>query len=168
MGIDTSAGRVHSRAAGIPACACQERRVEMADQQARAMAPRTPFDQTPCNRLLGLQLVSAGPDRTEVLLPVHGGLLQEEGVVHGGLIAALADTAAVYLLLPALGDQRTATSIEFKLNFLGAARPEGGPLRAVGTLLRRGGTVAVCEAEVFQADRRIAKGSFTYLLRDQP
>jgi uncharacterized protein (TIGR00369 family) len=128
---------------------------------------RTTFDQTPCNRLLGLQLVRAEPERTEVLLPLRPELLQEEGVVHGGLIAALADTAAVYLLLPALDDQRAATSIEFKLNFLAAARLAGGPLRAVGTLLRRGGTVAVCEAEVFQADLRIAKGTFTYLLRER-
>lgn len=132
------------------------------------MDPFATFDRTPCNRFLGFRLLARSPERAEVALPLRAELLQEEGVVHGGLIAALADTAAVYLLWPDLGPARSMTSIEFKLNFLGAGRGDGGPLRAVATLLRQGSTVAVCESEVFQGDRRIAKGTFTYLLRDRP
>jgi uncharacterized protein (TIGR00369 family) len=125
------------------------------------------FAGTPSNRFLGLRLLSRSAGRTEVELPLRAELLQEEGVVHGGFLATLADTAAVWLLWPDLGTDRSMTSIEFKVNFLGAGRDGGGPLRAVATLLRKGRTVAVCESEVLQDGRLVAKGTFTYLLRDR-
>ena len=53
------------------------------------------FDRTPVNRFLGHQLVSRSADIVELRLPVREELLQEEGVVHGGVLTSLADTAAV-------------------------------------------------------------------------
>jgi uncharacterized protein (TIGR00369 family) len=126
------------------------------------------FAATPANRLLGLRLVSRTPQRVEIEMPMRADFAQEGGVVHGGLLALLADTTAVYLLWPELQPDRTMTSIEFKVNFLAAGRPDGSALRAVATVLRLGRSVAVCESEVFQADVRLCKGTFTYLLRDQP
>jgi len=131
------------------------------------MDPFATFAATPSNRWLGSRLCARSAERAELELPLRAEFAQEEGVIHGGLIAMLADTAAVYLLWPDLGGRRM-TSIEFKVNFLSAARPDGGPLRAVATVLRQGRTIAVCESEVWQHDRRIAKGTFTYLLSDRP
>ncbi len=131
------------------------------------MDPAQRFAATPSNQLLGMRLVSRSAERVELELPTRPELAQEEGVVHGGFVTTLADSAAVYLLWPELGQGRTMTSIEFKMNFLGAGDPNGAPLRAVATPLRVGRTVAVCESEVFQGDRRIAKGTFTYLVRDK-
>ena len=47
--------------------------------------------------------------------------------------------------------------------------PKTGPvaLRAIAEPLRIGRTVAVCECSVLQGDRLIAKGTFTFLLREQ-
>ncbi len=104
----------------------------------------------------------------EVELPVRAEFLQEEGVVHGGILTALADTAAVYLLWPELHPQRSMTGIEFKMNFLGAATAAGGPLLATATPLRIGGTIGVCESVVRQGDRLVAKGTFTFLVRERP
>lgn len=125
------------------------------------------FSHIPSNRFLGMRLLRRSTAVAEVELPLRPEFVQEEGVVQGGFVAALADIAAVYVLWPDLPPQRAMTSIEFKLNFLGPARPDAGPLRAVGTLLRQGRTIAVCESEVFQAGDRIAKGTFTYLLRER-
>jgi uncharacterized protein (TIGR00369 family) len=125
------------------------------------------FAATPVNRLLGSRLVGRDADRAELELPLRPDFAQEEGVVHGGLIALLADSAAVWLLWPDLDARRAMTSIEFKLNFLAAARPDGPPLHAVAVPLRIGRTVAVCESEVRQGEVLVAKGSFTYLLRDR-
>ncbi|MGE3171364.1 MAG: PaaI family thioesterase [Planctomycetota bacterium] len=125
------------------------------------------FERTQTNRLLGMRLLSRSPDRVEVELPVRPELLQEEGVVHGGLLSTLCDTAAVYLAWPELQPDRTMTSIEFKMNFLAAGLPDRGPVRAVATVLRRGSSVLVCESEAFQQDQRLCKGTFTYLVRDR-
>lgn len=88
---------------------------------------------------------------------------QEQGVLHGGIISALADTAAVYAFYPDLEPNRTMTSIEFKVNFLNAAQPGKGTLTAQSKVLKRGKRTGVCEVEVAQGDKLIAKGIFTYL-----
>ena len=131
------------------------------------MDPAAAFARVPSNAFLGSRLLQRSPERTEIELPVRPEFVQEEGVVHGGVLAMLADTAAVYLLWPDLPQGMTMTSIEFKVSFLGPGRPDGGPLRAVATVLRRGRSVAFCESEVLQDGRRLAKGSFTYLLRQR-
>lgn len=88
---------------------------------------------------------------------------QEQGVVHGGLIATLADTACVWALMSGLVEGCGMTSIEFKLNFLAPADPLGIPLRARATIVRRGARIAVCRADVTQGRSAIATGLFTYM-----
>ena len=127
--------------------------------------PRERCAGTPCNQLLGLRLVDHAPGRAEVVLTARPELRQEEGVIHGGLLATLLDTAAVYAVHPGLGPDRSMTSISFTVNFLAAAAVAGPDVHARATILRQGRNVAVCEAEARQGDTLVAKGSFTYLLR---
>ena len=129
------------------------------------MDPAQRCASTPCNQLLGLRLVDRAPGRAEVALRARDELRQEEGVVHGGVLATLLDTAAVYAVHPDLGPERTMTSISFTVNFLAAAAPTGADVHATATVLRQGRNVAVCEAEARQGGTLVAKGSFTYLLR---
>jgi uncharacterized protein (TIGR00369 family) len=128
------------------------------------VAERT-FESTPCNRWFGFVLRHRTADRVEIELPVRADFLQEEGVVQGGVLAALADTAAVWLLWPDLPSHRTMTGVECKMNFLGAAKAPGASLVAVATVLRHGRTIAVCESVIHQGDRLVAKGTFTFLQR---
>jgi len=125
------------------------------------------FEHTPCNRWLGFRLVQQSAARVEIAQSVRPEMLQETGVVQGGLLTALADTAAVYLLWADLGDSRTMTGTTANMQFLSAARLGAGDLRAVAVPLRVGRTVAVCESSVHQGDRLVAKGTFTFLLRDK-
>ncbi len=126
------------------------------------------FAATPCNRLFGFRLLLRSAERVEIELPVRAEFLQEEGVVQGGILTALADTAAVYLLWPDLPARRTMTGIDCSMRFLGAASATGGPLVATAVPLRLGGTIGVCESTIHQDDRLVAKGTFSFLLRDRP
>ena len=128
---------------------------------------QTPFDEVPINRHLALRLVSRSDSEATVELDVRPELLQEYGVVHGGILAVLADTAAVYVLHPALTGTQAMTSIEFKVNFLAAARPNGEPLRAHASLVRKGRRVSLCEVRVLQGDTEVLRGLFTYLISDR-
>ena len=92
---------------------------------------------------------------------------QEAGVVQGGLLTALADTAAVYLLWPDLGEARTMTGTNASVQFLAAARADAGALTATATPVRVGRRLAVCESVVRQADRLVCKGTFTFLITEQ-
>lgn len=125
------------------------------------------FARTPCNAMLGFVLVQRSPARVELAWPLRPELLQEEGVVQGGLLTAFADTAAVWLLWPDLPPGRAMTGVGAAMHFLAPATLAGGPLRAVATPVRTGRTIAVCDSEVLQGGRLVAKGTFTFLLRDR-
>ena len=128
---------------------------------------RGDFDSTPCNRWLGFQLTQRSAERVEVTQAVREEMLQETGVVQGGLLTALADTAAVYLIWDSLDSDHTITGTTISMQFLAAALPDRGELRAIAEPLRVGRTVAVCESSVHQGDRLVAKGTFTFLLRQK-
>ena len=53
------------------------------------------------------------------------------------------------------------------MQFLAAARLDGGALRATATPLRIGRTVAVCESTLHQDGRLVAKGTFSFLVRER-
>jgi uncharacterized protein (TIGR00369 family) len=124
------------------------------------------FDQTPVNRWLGFRLVACDPKRVVIEQTVRPEMLQENGVVQGGLLTALADTAAVYLLWPELGERRDMTGTSASVQFLAAARAAAGPLKATATPVRVGRRIAVCESSVSQGERLICKGVFTFLLSE--
>lgn len=125
------------------------------------------FAKTPCNDMLGFRLVERSAGRVTIEQAVTKEMLQETGVVQGGLLTALADTAAVYLLWPDLGERRTMTGTTVSMQFLSGARLDLGDLQAVAVPLRVGRTIAVCESTIHQGDRLVAKGTFTFLLRDE-
>lgn len=122
------------------------------------------FDSVPVNRELGFRLLECSELACRVSMPARAGHAQGEGLIQGGVITALADTAAVYLLLSALAPAHTCTSIEFKLNFLNPARPMAGDLVATATAKKRGRSVAVCAVDVEQAGKLLATGLFTYMI----
>ena len=122
------------------------------------------FEKVPFNRFLGIQLGPCDQESAELRLPPREEFRQEVGIVHGGVVSGLADSACVYALRQTVEDGvETFTSIEFKLNFLSAAIPEGEPLTARSKQVKRGRKVGVAEVEVSQDTRLLAKGLFTYL-----
>jgi uncharacterized protein (TIGR00369 family) len=133
----------------------------------------TGFPEVPSNRWLGLQLRTQDERGATVVLPPRRELAQEYGVVHGGFLSALADTAAVYALLPRLRDGEGMTSIEFKVNFLAPADPAGGELVARATVVKAGRTIRVAQVDVHQvagagaadaAPKHVLTGLFTYVV----
>ena len=127
----------------------------------------------PCNRLLGLTMKERDERGATVVMRPRPEFAQEYGVVHGGLLAAVADTAAVYALLPRLAEGEAMTSVEFKVNFLASADPAGGDLEARATIVKAGRTIRVAQVDVRQAPaaggpaaapRHVLTGLFTYIV----
>jgi 1,4-dihydroxy-2-naphthoyl-CoA hydrolase len=105
---------------------------------------------------LGVTAVSL--DAAEVVLALEWApeLCTLGGVLHGGTLMALADSAgaaAAFLNLPA-GATATST-IESKTNFLGGVT--SGTLVATARPLHVGGTTIVIETELTSDDRLVAK-----------
>ena len=126
---------------------------------------REVFESTPINRFLGYRLESRTRDEAVLAMPVRTEYVQEAGAIQGGIISALADTAAAYVLLPeAVTDGRRGSGVEFKMNFLLPAFDGAGDLVARARRIKVGRRVAVCAVDVQQGDRHVAHGTFTYLL----
>jgi len=123
------------------------------------------FPDVPVNRHLGFGLRASGADGATVAMTPRAEHGQEYGVVHGGLLSALADTAAVYTILPGLADGERMTSIEFKVNFLAAAWPDKGEIVATAVILKSGRTLTVVQSDVRQGDAHVLTGIFTYMVR---
>lgn len=123
-----------------------------------------PVATMPAAGFFGFAFRARDESSASVALPLRPELFQGQQRVHGGVIASLADTCAVWLLLPRVLPERTITSIEFKLNFVRPAVAERGELLALARPVRVGRTVALADVDVTQAGELVAKGLFTYLV----
>lgn len=115
----------------------------------------------------GFRERSRSADAVELELEHAERWVQPEGVLHGGTLSALMDTAAVALLYADLPRELGLTSIEFKLNFIGPARAEGGPVVARSERVRAGRRVQLAQVSVHQDERELARGLFTYLVLER-
>ena len=95
---------------------------------------------------LGARLISAEIGCVTIELPFSKSLCQQQGFLHAGVVATLADNVCGYAALteaPAGADVVTA---EFKINFL---RPAiGEKLVASGQVENAGKRLSVCRGEV--------------------
>jgi uncharacterized protein (TIGR00369 family) len=121
-------------------------------------------DLMPLAATLGIKADEYGAEKVVLSLAWSPSLCTANGVLHGGVIMALADSAGAacaVLNLPE-GASGTAT-IESKTNFLGAVT--SGDVFATSTLLHRGATTIVVETAVRDAAQKlVAKVTQTQLV----
>lgn len=108
----------------------------------------------PLSATLGIRLAEATSDAVRLELDWRAELCTAGGVLHGGALMSLADTAGAvcaFLNLPA--DAEGTTTIESKTNLLAAVR--GGTVTATATALHVGSSLIVVENELRRDDERL-------------
>jgi len=95
--------------------------------------------------MIGAQLDRFEPGSAQLSVPLSPSLLQQDGFVHGGVLAYLADNCLTYAGGSVLGKVLTS---EFKINYLRPAR-DADRLVAVATVVGSGKTQAVCRCDIF-------------------
>jgi uncharacterized protein (TIGR00369 family) len=111
-------------------------------ERIRAMFAAQPFMQS-----IGAGIVELAPGSAVIELPHRPDLTQQHGYFHGGVTSAIADNAggcAAYTLFPPRSEILT---VEFKVNLLAPAA--GEKLVGVGTVLKSGRTLTVCDLKVY-------------------
>ena len=96
---------------------------------------------------LGAEIVFIAPGEVYLAFPFAEQFCQQNGYMHAGAVASVADSAngyAAYTLAPPDTD---VLAVEFKINLLAPA--QGAGFRACGRVLRPGRTLTVCQADVF-------------------
>jgi uncharacterized protein (TIGR00369 family) len=137
----------------------------MADDALRARLRRR-LDDSPFWTFLGMELVEVAEGLARVRLTLRPELRNSFGIMHGGALGALVDSAGGLAVL-STGVDGPIPTVEYSLNFL--APVDAGAVTAEGRLLRRGRRIAVSEVTVTdEAGRLIAKGLVTNLIAEEP
>ena len=108
----------------------------------------------------GMSLASAGGGRALIRALAEKGMVNAQGMVHGGLAYVMADTASAYALrtIGPAGVTHNAS-----ITYLRGAKP-GMQLEAEARVVKAGARMVSLRAEVRSADSLIAHGMFNFAL----
>ena len=113
------------------------------------------------NEWMGLEIINLDEEKIEIMMSWREEMISnpKARVTHGGILGALVDVAADFMIAAKLG--APAPTVDMRVDYHRAAYP--GDLRAVGRIIRVGGTFSTAEAEVFDGDEKlIASGRGLY------
>ena len=110
---------------------------------------------------LGLELMEVEPGHAVFTAEVRPQLMQN-GVLHGGVLASIADSACAVAAISRVYPASYATTINLQLSYL---KPVvDGRFRAVGKCIRAGKNVLFSEAQVFDQKEALVCSASSQLL----
>ncbi len=112
---------------------------------------------------VGFQIDHVGEDHSRLRLPWRAVIQNAGGIVHGGAISALVDTAATVAAwaTPNAANPPRGTTVGFSINFLQPGRDSD--LIAVAHVIQRGGHLSIIDVQVEnEIGQMIAKAQVTY------
>ena len=113
------------------------------------------------NAWMDLKIVNLDEEKIEIGMTWRKEMISnpKARVTHGGILGALIDVTADFMIAARAG--APAPTVDLRVDYHRAARP--GNLRAVGRIIRMGGTFSTAEAEIFDGDSKlIASGRGLY------
>jgi len=129
---------------------------------AKVARAQTAFAAVPYAKFLGLELGPITPSQVSVHLQVRDELRQNQGVVHGGAIASLIDTASAFAVLTQIELHERVTTTDLTIHYL---RPvTSGRMIANARVVRGGKRLFVLAVEVInEREVLIATAVTTYI-----
>jgi uncharacterized protein (TIGR00369 family) len=109
--------------------------------------------ENPATSLLGFEAVSVTHGRAVLKMEVQAKHRQLHGVVQGGILAALADTAGAIAVYTTVPRGTALATVELKINYLAVP---AGRVKAVASVLRTGRNFAVAECELVDSRGKLA------------
>ncbi len=118
---------------------------------------------SPATKTLGIRIMKLSEGRAVLEMNIDRKMHNLSATMHGGIMGDIADAAMGIALATTLKPEEDFTTVEFKMSFL---RPHvEGPLRAVGTIAKRGRRISFTEATLTNTEGEIiAKSTGTCLL----
>jgi uncharacterized protein (TIGR00369 family) len=122
---------------------------------------RAAFSAVPYAKFLGLELCEVKSGEVSVCIDVRDELKQNQGVVHGGAVASLIDTASAFAILTRLQADERVTTTDLTIHYL---RPiTEGRLMATARIIRAGRRMFVVNVEVDNKGKLAATAVTSYL-----
>lgn len=124
------------------------------------------FEAVPFARLLGIQLEGVSPGLAVLSMPVRDDHKQNHGVVHGGAIASLIDSAMAIAIIPFLAEKEGTTTVDLTIHYL---RPlTEGVATAIARVTRQGRRLIVVSTEVIDSEEKVVAIAVSTYLRLTP
>src|SRR5512137_1722106 len=112
---------------------------------------------------IGMEVVESAPGMGRVRIRFSRGLINSNGVVHGGVLSSAADAATAVALLSLMEAGERMATTEMKINFIQPV--QGCDVIAEAHILHRGGHTAVGDVTVRDsAGNLVAKALATYAI----
>src|ERR1700690_2402995 len=108
----------------------------------------------PFAELMGIEIVSAEPEKVVARLTVRDQLCTRPAVLHGGAVMAFADTLGAIATVLNLPEGAGTTTLESKTNFLAPA-PLGTTVTGECTPVHRGKRTMVWQTRIRTAEGRL-------------
>jgi uncharacterized protein (TIGR00369 family) len=122
---------------------------------------------SPFHQWAGLELVSVRDGVAELALDLRPHHFNPQGIVHGGIITAIADTSIGLALRSKLRAGLTHRTAQLNVHFL--AKGEGGRLVGRGRAVRLGQRMGYGEAEVLDGTGQLlARATGTFIVLPAP
>lgn len=129
-------------------------------QQARVIGA---MNTVPFAKLLGLRVDTVELTRAVMTMEVREELKQNNGIVHGGAIATLIDSAMAFAIIPHLEDNETSTTVDLTIHYL---RPlSSGVATATARIVRAGRRVIIVASDVFDDQGQPAATGISTVIR---
>lgn len=117
----------------------------------------------PFAKLLGIKLDAIEAGEATLSLHIREEFKQNAGVVHGGVIASLIDSATAFAILPLLNPDERTTTVDLTISYL---RPlVAGVVVARAKVLRAGRRMIATSAELFDDDGKLAATALSTYIR---
>ena|SRR5215471_2939486 len=124
---------------------------------------RARVNDVPVRRLIGFETKEIADGHATVILAAGPQHANPMGTLHGGILCDIADAAMGIAFASTLAPEESFTTVELKINFF---RPIWqAQLRAEGTVVQRGRTIAYVECDVTDEENRlVAKAASTCMV----
>ena len=132
---------------------------------ARLARARQAFASVPYAKLLGFELGEIRRGQATIQLTVRDDLKQYQGVVHGGAVASLIDTAAAFAVVTELEAGERVTTTDLTVHYLRPA--SSGRLSATARIVRGGRRLFVLSVEVMNDQQVLLATAVTSYIRLQ-
>ena len=107
---------------------------------------RDSFKRQPFMETVGATLGIIEPGRVEIEAPSGTHITQQHGFIHGGVVGAIADSAAGYAAYSLMDAKDSVLTVEYKLNLLAPAK--GERILAEAEVMRPGRTLTIVRSDV--------------------
>ena len=123
------------------------------------------FASVPYAKFLGLELGEMKPGEASLHLEVRDELKQHQGIVHGGAMASLIDSASAFAVVTQLEPNERVTTTDLTIHYL---RPvTAGRLSAKARTVRAGRRLFVLAVEVMDDQQRMVATAVTTYIKLQ-